>query len=389
MSLGRINHSNQGLNRSGGAAFQRSWHVAAKGKIFDGGVRRPVSTIHRFNRHFARAVQRTQQGASLKLRAGTFAVGLLITNRRRVVVSTLRVSRYDEPTMACRPQNCRRVRAGQVTLVVLMLVGLAKEAQTSRIHYEEVALPELVRSSTHILVVKEGVPASRRATTPIHPNQKKFPPYVRSVYRYRVVETLKGSGHELVGKTIEVWPADDEHGLRLHKSYYLRHLSISPIERIYRPQKTEDGDRDPCIVFLVEMGKSYAFTVQGAVENMANRKEILALVLPPDPFAPGVYQGRWSGYDAVYRLNDRQGATISGTMELRSGPFQGEVRPVRLEQRPDGSIVLTRTISPSQSQVVVTAEPLRRTASADAAAVTIWNGPMTGYQAAGEGEIQR
>lgn len=86
---------------------------------------------------------------------------------------------------------------------------------------------------------------------------------------------LKGGERRLEGKTIEVWPADDEGQLALHKAYYLRHMSKSPIVDHYRPKQLVDGG--PCIVFLVEQGKSFAFTVEGAMENLAQKAEIVAL----------------------------------------------------------------------------------------------------------------
>jgi hypothetical protein len=174
-------------------------------------------------------------------------------------------------------------------LATLLLLGLARPAQSSRIHYRDVALPDLVRDSQHIFVVRKGVPERRQLTKPIHPDQKKYPPFVTWISRYQVVAVLKGGPSKRIGKTIEVWPGDYEESLHLHQAYYLRGLSISPIKPIYRSAEADLASSDRLIVFLRDGSQGLAFTVSDAVESAAKRNQVLALirgeaVRPAPPF---------------------------------------------------------------------------------------------------------
>jgi hypothetical protein len=55
----------------------------------------------------------------------------------------------------------------------------------------------------------------------------------------------------------------------------------------------------------------------------------------------------------------------------------------------DGSLVITRTLDVERSQVVEARPSAVLDSPAAQAGKIVWRGPMTGYQAAGDGEIRR
>lgn len=169
---------------------------------------------------------------------------------------------------------------GLALLVSSGLLFLPREAHLSQVHYQGISLERLISRSDFVLIVKPATPARQQVTISIgkDDNGKAAPDFVRVKLRVEVQESLTKAGANLVGKTLEIDGAHWEKRLHLHKSYYLHHISKSPIYETYRasepPSESEQKD-GPYIAFLRHPDKdSYAFVVEGATERIANRATV-------------------------------------------------------------------------------------------------------------------
>lgn len=101
--------------------------------------------------------------------------------------------------------------------------------------------------------------------------------------------------------------------------------------------------------------------------------------------APVAYSGLWHNYRATYYLASRRGAVYEGLLVLESGPFLGQVTPIRVTTRRDGTLSLVRSVGPDQVQIVETRRP--RLVFFGSGGVASYQGPMRGYQGSGTARL--
>lgn len=173
------------------------------------------------------------------------------------------------------------MRTTRVAATVVLLLGL--EASTSESH-DQIDLAAVVKRSALIAIVEPATPPTKKSEIAIAPkggSKEKYPPYQRIQHRYVVKEVLSNrSGRKLVaGKTIEVDVGDFDTRLTVHKRYYLEGVRKIPIYSYYRPAERPDGGEGSGeIVFLSGSGDGWEFTASGAIEHVALREQVEALL---------------------------------------------------------------------------------------------------------------
>lgn len=157
----------------------------------------------------------------------------------------------------------------------------------SQIHYRGIPLAQLVERSELVLIVEPADPPRRLVEVPIgtDPKGHEAPAFVRVLSRCVVRGALSASGAELVGRTIEIDGAHWQQSLSMHRSYYLKGMSRSPIYERYQPagasaEPDAPGASDaPSIVFLHRSeADGFAFVVEGARERVTERGVIEELL---------------------------------------------------------------------------------------------------------------
>lgn len=160
----------------------------------------------------------------------------------------------------------------------------------SQIHYRGISLAQLVERSDLVLIVKPADPPRRRVEIAIgmDPRGQEAPAFVRVLSRCEVQGALSAAGAELLGRTLEIDGAHWQQSLSMHRSYYLKGMSKSPIFERYQPEAPtsesegpEGNDtRDaPSIVFLQSSDSDgFAFVVEGAREGLTQRGAIEELL---------------------------------------------------------------------------------------------------------------
>jgi hypothetical protein len=136
-----------------------------------------------------------------------------------------------------------------------------------QIHFRAVTLDELIARSPVIAVVRGASPLTRELEIPI----ENGPPFVRSRYRFEVLELLRGTA----AGTLEVDQPDHATMLRLHREYHERGLSRHPVLQRY-PSPVTALDREPFIAFLRPTNDGWSLAIGGGFEALAARADILA-----------------------------------------------------------------------------------------------------------------
>ncbi|RHX81560.1 hypothetical protein EHQ05_01740 [Leptospira yasudae] len=157
----------------------------------------------------------------------------------------------------------------------------------SQVHYETIDLDDLIRSSSHIVLVRASDPPYSVRKVKIDSRllkelgiqtkpKNKIPDFERRIYRYEVLETYKGN---VETKTIEVLPANYEDSLELHILYYGIGLSKSPIYPAYRSSLSEEPnpENQNFILFLSVFHRTGEFEMSaiGGIESADKKEEIL------------------------------------------------------------------------------------------------------------------
>lgn len=159
------------------------------------------------------------------------------------------------------------------------IMFFAKEGHVSKIHYENISLEYLVNASSHIFVVKKRDPVITSEEVEIHKNVKKYRPFIKIVYHFKVIEDLiAGNKSVFNGDNISVLTANYDNKLEDYKTYMLERISLSPIYSQY--ETTADfGKSDKLIVFLIPYDERlFAFIFDGAYEDISKKGEILKLI---------------------------------------------------------------------------------------------------------------
>ena len=167
---------------------------------------------------------------------------------------------------------------------VVCLVFSAPAAASGGVAY--VSFERVVRQSDTIVEVRRATPFIRTTKLQIKGRGcrgQKVPPFVKTVYRLRVLRVFKKRPRVKLPRVIEVASGNWRTLYGQHRSYHLRCLRRIPIYRqykspvggIYHLQKP--GRR--AIVFLRKDGrKDYQLVVGGAVERVSKKGAIKRLI---------------------------------------------------------------------------------------------------------------
>lgn len=154
-------------------------------------------------------------------------------------------------------------------------------ALLSEIAYRTVRLTDLVQRSTAIVVVKEETPFIAHDELPIHFDRFKYPAYTITYSHFQVVEVLYRSPKSVPlhrHDRIVVREANFEQKLSMHREYYLKGVSSSPIFDQYEPTAML-SKAETYIVFLdQDQENRLQWVVEGAREHVEQRSAILKLV---------------------------------------------------------------------------------------------------------------
>jgi hypothetical protein len=149
------------------------------------------------------------------------------------------------------------------------------------VHYEAIALADMVEQASLVLVAKRAVPATMSEEISIvppgkQPDPQKFPPFTRVKSRWVFVEALKSDRKITPGRTLEIDSAHWQTQLELQRRYYVEGVSKSPIYRRYKGAKVEGQAQ--VILFLREDDQGLLFVADRAMESMDKLGEIKRLL---------------------------------------------------------------------------------------------------------------
>lgn len=162
----------------------------------------------------------------------------------------------------------RALLAAMRTVLVALCLSTSALASEESI---EVGLAEVLPRTTHVLIVEPAKPATRKREIGFGPMQA----FVHVLQRFVVKGSLKGDAP--VGTTIEVFEAEHETHLEVHRRYVLDHVNKIPIYARYAPLPLPDaGTSTQQLVFLRKTDKRWEFVADGATEPLGNRSLVEA-----------------------------------------------------------------------------------------------------------------
>jgi hypothetical protein len=167
-------------------------------------------------------------------------------------------------------------------LGVFLVFFLPKEGHLTQVGIQYVSLEDVIQRSDAVVEVAKADSFITQEEIKIHRNVKKYPPYIKSLYHYRVTGNLYKEDTSLsIGKVIAVEDANFESDLRLHKLYYLEGIGKSPIHDRYRPGvDVYDVKKEKLILFLRKTEKNglFKYTVDFAYEGYSHKRGIVRMI---------------------------------------------------------------------------------------------------------------
>ncbi len=178
--------------------------------------------------------------------------------------------------MSMTPWTHVKYRSIWQVLLASALILSSEVAHVSKSRLVEVTLEQLITESKHIVVVERDSPFTVTEVVPIVEAGKEYPPYQRMVYRYRVLESLRGILKK--GAAIEVLSANERQDIHVHRLFVVENVSKSVFDRRYQPRATI-AENEPYILFLTtlsehEQDKRYRFMTGDSYEGMGMRDDI-------------------------------------------------------------------------------------------------------------------
>jgi hypothetical protein len=166
--------------------------------------------------------------------------------------------------------------------VLLIIMFFSMEGYMSEVFYKKVTIDEIIKQSSVIIEVSSCKPFSSEKIIPIHPDQKKYPPYHQITFHYQITTVLYDENQLLSkGQKIDVDPSNASDNFESHRMYYLENYSESPIVSAYRPQNRKSSDPEGRIIlFLQKSGKDnlFRFTFESSFEDITMKDEIIRLI---------------------------------------------------------------------------------------------------------------
>ena len=158
----------------------------------------------------------------------------------------------------------------------------------SQVCYTEVDLDELVECSSTILAVEpDGFEYQEISIVQNgKEDSEKYPPFVKTVYDFKVMGIIKNEFNREIPDTISVPEANWEEELGQHKMYYLDDIEESPDYEAYASSINDIGVAG--IVFLVENitdegGIEFGFSMSFAYESISMKNIVKTIVHSSKP----------------------------------------------------------------------------------------------------------
>ncbi len=195
-----------------------------------------------------------------------------------------------------------------ISLLLLAICLLPKEAHVTQIHYQKASLEDVVNRSGYILVAKRAAPFITTESISILPEgshfegrndppyytpayhdaapgerqeEKNYPPFSRALYAFEVVEVLfpKESAVQ-AGERISVVEAYSAQKLDLHKMYNLEGMRKSPLYQRYTSsiKLTDTEAPESMILFLSRVDGQFGLTYEDAYESLDQKPRVLELI---------------------------------------------------------------------------------------------------------------
>lgn len=168
--------------------------------------------------------------------------------------------------------------ANKKALLLFLLFMIPSKGFMSQVFYQKKNLQDIIFEADFIITVKKSNPEKIIEKISIHSDEKKYPPYSRTILYYDKMEVLweKEKTQETKGK-IKVLHAKDDFYFSLHKEYYLQGLSVSFRENIYESKL--DSKTQKFILFLKKNTQgNWEFVCQGSIESIEKKEEVLKLI---------------------------------------------------------------------------------------------------------------
>ena len=158
----------------------------------------------------------------------------------------------------------------------------------NEIFLETIPLSDLIQSSPIILVITPQ--GSDHHHISIAPDGKedpdKYPPFIKTVYHFKVLEILKNEPCIDIPKTITVPEANWDIELGQHELQYLEDMTESPCIEAY--SSSIDNIEQAGIIFLQDEltddgAAGFEFAMESAYESAAMKDNVMAIINEQQP----------------------------------------------------------------------------------------------------------
>jgi hypothetical protein len=170
----------------------------------------------------------------------------------------------------------------KIPFIIIIICLFTMEAYMSELYYENVTIEEVIKNSGLVAEVKGASPFSTEKLIPIHPDQKKYPPYHQIIHHYEVIRILfDATKHLKSGCVINVDPSTVCNDLGSYKLEYLENMTESPIVPAYHPEtRVSDNAENHYILFLNRTTEKnlFTFTVENSYEDKNMREKIVKMI---------------------------------------------------------------------------------------------------------------
>ncbi|MDH5681348.1 MAG: hypothetical protein OEZ36_07170 [Spirochaetota bacterium] len=168
-------------------------------------------------------------------------------------------------------------------ILVFILLLVSGDIDASRVNRKSISLSELIKKSRYIFLVTPLNPHRTTESIDITPkgSQKSYPPFIRTFYHYKVLESLKPSQKVFPDKIIV--GAYSNWKLSLHRAYYLQGRSKSNTYPFYGTisGRSVDFIAKQYIIFIEKMFKDksrYVFVAENAREFSKQRDKVMEAI---------------------------------------------------------------------------------------------------------------
>jgi hypothetical protein len=165
------------------------------------------------------------------------------------------------------------------TILFIVLLLKAREGIVSQIIPNSIPLDDVLRQSCCVVAAKKADAFTHTEKIPITPRNpeagKEYPPFIKTSYRFIVLEVLYSGRSISPGQVIQVVSPSQKHLFVMHQTCYLGHPVPSVIVPGYQ-NSVELDKADKLILFLSAIDNSgFEFTAENAFESISKQADIV------------------------------------------------------------------------------------------------------------------